>query len=390
MHWIETLKSLQLDIVGFLAVLGEGSVLANAQVSTLSKWVFLPRLLPAPQALLRPSRPSKLLPHPGRVTGVFSGNDRQSINHIGNIVCDADRMKEFSVRCVEISRTNNLHVKAKTVAPLTGVLLLGAALSVILIALSIHYEDGMSLLATILLSLLSSLIGLSNKWTLSLPKRSVKDTTVPRGDVVIRYPKGSFLIVRCDEDVARELYFAPETIHYLLSHAPAYRIFSLIGTLMLMFGVIFLANAQNILQLAFAGAYMLLNAAYWIVAALPSKIHWDTSCFKVKPQCLSDSEESKGYPSVNKTFTQALWKVIVVTKSIDWVKRGEAAPDTMAWRRWLLDAKHKASTVNTLSKDKFPDVTTWEVPNWDPQQHLKELLAEQAIEDENKASVNNV
>jgi len=86
MHWIETLKGLQLDIVGFLAVLGEGSVLANAQVSTLSKWVFLPRLLPAPQALLRPSRPSKLSPHPGRVTGVFSGNDRQSINHIGNIV----------------------------------------------------------------------------------------------------------------------------------------------------------------------------------------------------------------------------------------------------------------------------------------------------------------
>lgn len=297
---------------------------------------------------------------------------------------------EFSVRCVEISRTNNLHVKAKTVAPLTGVLLLGAALSVILIALSIHYGDGMSLLATILLSLLSSLIGLSNKWTLSLPKRSVKDTTVPRGDVVIRYPKGSFLIVRCEEDVARELYFAPETIHYLLSHAPAYRILSLIGTLMLMFGVIFLANAQNILQLAFAGAYMLLNAAYWIVAALPSKIHWDTSCFKVKPQCLSDSEESKGYPSVNKTFTQALWKVIVVTKSIDWVKRGEAAPDTTAWRRWLLDAKHKASTVNTLSRDKFPDVTTWEVPNWDPQQHLKELLAEQAFEDEKKASVNNV
>ena len=142
------------------------------------------------------------------------------------------------MRCVEISRTNNLHVKAKTVAPLTGVLLLGAALSVILIALSIYYGDGMSLLATILLSLLSSLIGLGNKWTLSLPKRSVKDTTVPRGDVVIRYPKGSFLIVRCEEDVARELYFAPETIHYLLSHAPAYRILSLIGTLMLMFGVI--------------------------------------------------------------------------------------------------------------------------------------------------------
>lgn len=88
MRWIQgnSLQQFQLDIVGFLAILGEGSVLANAQVSTLSKWIFLPRLLPAPQALLRPTRPSVLEPHPGRVTGVFSGNDRHSINHIGNIV----------------------------------------------------------------------------------------------------------------------------------------------------------------------------------------------------------------------------------------------------------------------------------------------------------------
>lgn len=80
------LNSLQLDIVGFLAILGEGSVLANAQVSTLSKWIFMPRLLPAPQALMRPSRPTVLEPSPGHVTGIFSGNYRDSVNHIGNIV----------------------------------------------------------------------------------------------------------------------------------------------------------------------------------------------------------------------------------------------------------------------------------------------------------------
>jgi hypothetical protein len=92
MHWLQpqegesTLQSLQLDIVGFLAILGEGSVLANAQVSTLSKWIFLPRLIPAPQALMRPTRPNKLEPVPGQVAGIFSGNYRDSINHIGNIV----------------------------------------------------------------------------------------------------------------------------------------------------------------------------------------------------------------------------------------------------------------------------------------------------------------
>jgi hypothetical protein len=93
MHWLQpdennkiSLNSLQLDIVGFLAILGEGSVLANAQVSTLSKWVFLPRLIPAPQALMRPTRPLILEPVQGHVTGVFSGNHRDSINHVGNIV----------------------------------------------------------------------------------------------------------------------------------------------------------------------------------------------------------------------------------------------------------------------------------------------------------------
>ena len=93
MRWLQpqpdghiSLNSLQLDIVGFLAILGEGSVLANAQVSTLSKWIFLPRLIPAPQALMRPTRPMVLEPVPGHVTGIFSGNYRDSINHIGNIV----------------------------------------------------------------------------------------------------------------------------------------------------------------------------------------------------------------------------------------------------------------------------------------------------------------
>jgi hypothetical protein len=93
MHWLQTeedgtynLQSLQLDIVGFLAILGEGSVLANAQVSTQSKWIFLPRLIPAPQALMRPNRPLDLESAKGDVSGVWSGNDRDHINHIGNII----------------------------------------------------------------------------------------------------------------------------------------------------------------------------------------------------------------------------------------------------------------------------------------------------------------
>lgn len=244
----------------------------------------------------------------------------------------------------------------------------------------------MSILALVLLSCLSSLIGLSNKWELELPKRHEKKGKVPRGDVVIRYPKGSFLIVRCAEDVARELYFAPESIRYLLSHAPVYRIFSLVGTMMLMGGVICLANAQIQVQIAWAGSYMLLGASYWIVAALPSKMHWDTSCYKVIQECLSDSaEKKKGWPSENKTYTQALWKAICVTKDTDWVLRSSACPETMAWRYWLNEAKACSKDVRLKEdKDETQKRTIWEVPDWDPQASLIRLLAEQAENDHTK------
>ncbi|KAH8722420.1 hypothetical protein GQ44DRAFT_686894 [Phaeosphaeriaceae sp. PMI808] len=389
MHWLPAnehgeikLDALQLDIVGFLAILGEGSVLANAQVSTLSKWIFLPRLIPAPQALMRPTRPLVLEPVPGNVSGIFSGNYRDNINHIGNIVCDANNLAAFSVRVVSIERIGDQPMKSKTVAPLTAVLFLGFGISAILLALSIWQKDGMSIVATCLLSLLSSVIGYGNKWTLQLPRRKVKTGPVPRGDVVIRYPKGSFLVVRCDEDVARELYFAPAEIEYLLKHAPAYRILSLVGTVMLMGGVICLANAQIQVQIAWAGAYMLLGAAYWVVAALPGKLHWDTSCYKVTQECLSDSNmDAKGFPSENSTFTQALWKAIVVTKNTSWVNKSDACPDTGAWREWLNAARACSKDVKHADKEKMEGVKTWEVPDWNPQTFLAELLQDQAKTD---------
>jgi len=183
--------------------------------------------------------------------------------------------------------------------------------------------------------------------------------------------------------VARELYFAPETVKYLLEHAPAYRILSLVGTMMLMGGVICLANATIELQIAWAGSYMLLGSCYWIVAALPSKLHWDTSCYAVEQECLSDANvELKGLPSENKTFTQALWKAIVVTKSIDWVSRSQAAPTTPAWKQWLRDARDVAKSVGISDKPLKDNIPTWVVPEWDPQGHLGKLLEEQAIKDE--------
>jgi hypothetical protein len=78
--------AIQLDLVGFLAILGEGSILANSEVAALSWFTFLPRLMPAPQALLRPSRATKLTSHTGYTTAVASGNTRSYLNHVSQVV----------------------------------------------------------------------------------------------------------------------------------------------------------------------------------------------------------------------------------------------------------------------------------------------------------------
>ena len=76
----------QLDIVGFLAVLGEGSVTANAQVAALSSLFYLPRLMPAPQALLWPTRPASLPSTHGVVTGAESGNVKKHVHHVAHVL----------------------------------------------------------------------------------------------------------------------------------------------------------------------------------------------------------------------------------------------------------------------------------------------------------------
>ncbi|KAE9984947.1 hypothetical protein BLS_000526 [Venturia inaequalis] len=394
-YFYSNLGNLQLDIVGFLAVLGEGSVLANAQVSTLSRLVFIPRLLPAPQALLRPSRPSKLQSELGWVTGVHSGNKRDYINHIGHLVLDAEKMPEYSVRCVKIERVpgesngksnEKRNVTSRALAPQAFLAIIGCFQSLVLLGLAVAYRDGMAILAVCLLSLLSSLVGIANKWRLRLHSRDLQGI-VPKGDVVIRYPKGNFLIVECAEEVARELYFAPETIEYFISHPPIYRLISLMGTMMMMFGVIALANAQIQLQLAFAAAYIFINAAYWIVAALPSKMNWDISCFKIEKQRFGESRfdktkfekardrekpmDKKTFADHNPTFTWALWRAIIVTKRTEWIGLSQATPKSKAWEDWLQDALKKAKDATWKKVD---GVTVWDVPDWDPQAALTQCL----------------
>lgn len=56
-------------------------------------------------------------------------------------------------------------------------------------------KDGMALLATIMLSLLSTITGLGNKWK-PTPNDPKPDKNAPEGDVVIRYSHGAFIVVK--------------------------------------------------------------------------------------------------------------------------------------------------------------------------------------------------
>jgi len=196
----------------------------------------------------------------------------------------------------------------------------------------------MSLIATLLLSSLSTLIGVVNKWSLKLPQRP-KGAQGPKPcHVVVRYPNGSFLVVKCDDEVARELYFAPEEIEYSVKSAAIYRLTSLAGTLMLMGGVIALANAKLQLQFAWAGAYIITNAAHFIAAAVPPKLHWDLSCYQLEEQSVAGGPYSE-------TFTEGLWKTIIFAQSAGWVRNNDAAPRTAVWDAWLDEAEQTVKDV---------------------------------------------
>lgn len=86
MFFLDSFSDFALDVVGFLAILGEGSIQANAHIISLSYMSYVPRLLPAPQALLPAQRSTTLRVRPASVTGVSSGNMISGVNHVADVL----------------------------------------------------------------------------------------------------------------------------------------------------------------------------------------------------------------------------------------------------------------------------------------------------------------
>jgi len=129
---------------GFLAILGEGSVETIAQVATLSYLIYLPRLIPAPQIFIRPSRPEKLeTTANAKVIGVHSGNTGEDIHHVAHALHRGDKLPPNTVQVVRVREHDKLpRPSIRRFGPLAFLAFLGFATSVTLLGLSIYYKDG--------------------------------------------------------------------------------------------------------------------------------------------------------------------------------------------------------------------------------------------------------
>lgn len=92
-------------------------------------------------------------------------------------------------------------------------------------------KDGTAVVALGTISMVSMVVGYASLWEPVLMKRNFK-SKVPAGDVIIRTREGAFLLVICNEDVARELYTGTEECQYYVGNF-SYRLLVGLGTVSL-------------------------------------------------------------------------------------------------------------------------------------------------------------
>src|SRR5436190_12372572 len=158
MDFVQNIRTIQLDVVALLAVLGEGSMLREAQVASFSIHSLIPRLLPAPQALLRHERPTRLPVKQGTIVGAYSGRVRHELNFLAQLL-HPDDLDAYKVKLVKVTRKKEADrrddkkpedsYKPGTYGPSFWLSLVGLSLTIALVILSIVWEDGTALVATL-------------------------------------------------------------------------------------------------------------------------------------------------------------------------------------------------------------------------------------------------
>ncbi|KAI1824275.1 hypothetical protein F4861DRAFT_271019 [Xylaria intraflava] len=447
----------RLDVVTLLAVIGESSIAEHAQTITASVFCLLPRIIPAPQALLKPSRPQRLPETNARMIGVYSGVVLDTVGFFANIIHPLDELHPFSFQVLRIKHKDNiikglgvpppatnkyasffrrlrfsrtstnpparrstahpdldaLGTKAENVRgrasgvnsmlpdieagaepgaepPVPGVTrrptmkekvqdfvanptlanpnerpavpatlyspihileIFSTLLTFAIIGFAAQQKDGTAILAVSLMGSASSVVGFASLWRPILMNRS-HTNKVPEGDVIIRTREGAFLLVKCTEEVARELYSGTEECRYYVG-SQVYRVLMGLGTFLLMVSVILLGNCKWHTQLFIGGAYIALNGLYWAMGLLPKRYFWDLDRYDIQdvtPAASRNAHEvtdPKDPREGSKSFTRTLWFAIRETKRTAWVRRSGAAPVTPQWQMWLAEAEAAAKAGKT-------------------------------------------
>ena len=404
---------------------------AHSAIATATKWGLVPRLIPAPQALFRHSRPHRLPPLTQGVTvvGVCSGNAVKELGYFANLLHGIEQLPQYSVgsitirhkqqphhehwyqRDAEKGSTNTepgvkppgtgilspllrvgfgagaeKHIHLRRFGPVILLSLLGALAALGILILSIVRGDGMAVVAILLLSTTSSLVGLGSKWTLALPHRT-GTKRVPKPNIMVCGRQGAFLYITCTEEIARELYFGQEECKYMLG-TRGFHVMAGISTFTLMAAVISMANCTLVLQYVLGITYITMNGLYWLAALLPETWHWQLEATYVVeynnlgvPVGENDNNnlESGNMGKRNeqdpwlieyKNFTQALIAAIELAEGAMWVKFAGVAPKNAAWRSWLKEADRIWESEGGEGQEELRK--KWR--EWNPSQQLAQRL----------------
>lgn len=381
----------------------------HSQAMTASWLCLLPRIVPAPQTLLKPSRPLRLPPTNAFVVGVYNGIFVETLNYFSSILHPIEELPAYGFRVYTIKhrtpallgvkqataetpsvteehaskealsgdvevetgrvasmllpkrRTTFQHfrqqlsfnsqrprIHTRLTSPLNLLSIFSFCVTIALFALAIVKKDGTALVALCTISVVSSLVGLASKWSPVLRTRSSKKN-VPDGDVVVRTRQGALLVVHCDEAVARELYSGSEECTYNIE-TTLYRVLVGFGTFFLMVSIVLLGNCKFPMQLAVGVAYIVLNGLFWAAALFNKRLLWDLSNYDIvdtTPAVAEHAHMKTGdHSEGDPSFTRTLWYAIRETRRIGWVKRGGVAPPTTEWEEWLKLAEENAEQGN--------------------------------------------
>ncbi|KFY59726.1 hypothetical protein V497_04114, partial [Pseudogymnoascus sp. VKM F-4516 (FW-969)] len=248
------------------------------------------------------------------------------------------------------------HVPAKTLSPLNLLSIFSCVLTWAIFAVSLYNKDAIACLALIAISLVSTIVGYASLWSPQLMKRT-SATKVPKGDVVIRTREGAFVVVKCEEAVARELYSGTEECTYLVHSVRMYRTLIGVATFILMVAVVLLGNCNFNQQAAIGSAYIVLNGLYWAASLVPKKEFWDLGLYDtedITPDDCRDADRARegGEPDDFPSFTRSMWYAIRETGEVEWVQKSGAAPQTEKWGKWLGKAKE-------VVKERKPGWKAW-------------------------------